>query len=157
MLKPGQCRGHERGVAALELMCVLPFMLVMISGVLELARMIEVKQVLTTAAREGGRQAAAGLITADQAEDVVREYLERAGMPASRAVVTVQNATMAARDPRDATQLDHLRIRVEMPFEDVRIAGLRILSNDETRVRVETTWLSLKDKPYPSPPEPPIE
>jgi Flp pilus assembly protein TadG len=63
-------RGHRRGIAAVELALLLPFLLMLLLGTWEVGRMLQIQQSLTNAAREGGRQASTGLLTNSQVEQV---------------------------------------------------------------------------------------
>src|SRR4051794_34205705 len=51
-------RSRRRGVAAVEFALVLPFLLLLLIGVWELGRMIQVQMILHNAARDGARLAA---------------------------------------------------------------------------------------------------
>src|SRR5262245_53357546 len=102
------------GVAAVELAVVLPFLVFLLLGVWEVGRMVEVKQLLVNAAREGGRQASTCNKTISQVQDDVVNYLIRNGIKSVKnSDVTVVNLTNASRnDPTTANQLDHYRVTV---------------------------------------------
>ena len=51
---------EERGSAAVEFAMVLPFLLVLLSGIIEFGRVLYYQQVLTNAARESSRASATG-------------------------------------------------------------------------------------------------
>ena len=53
-------RAPERGAAAVELAIILPLVLLLIGGIVDLGRLWFTKEVLTNAAREGARAAALG-------------------------------------------------------------------------------------------------
>jgi Flp pilus assembly protein TadG len=57
-----------------------PLLAMLMLGTWELGRMIQAAQVLSNAAREGGRQAAAGLKTRAEVRQFVVNYLQRAGI-----------------------------------------------------------------------------
>jgi Flp pilus assembly protein TadG len=86
---PGFARKHERGTASVELAFVLPLIMLGM-GLIQFGRYLEVKQLLTTAAREGGRQASTGLITNDQTKQVVKDLLTQAGIPTANLSVTIE-------------------------------------------------------------------
>jgi len=84
----------RRAAAAVEFACVLPFLLLLILGVWEVARMVQVVQIMTFAAREGARTASQGYILAvtgtytniqvsgstPSVADSVRYYCQGAGL-----------------------------------------------------------------------------
>src|SRR2546423_960882 len=104
-----RCIGQIRaGVAAVELAFILPILVLFVVGVWEVGRMVEVQQLLTNAAREGGRQASTGHVATPAVKDVVVRYLQQNGIAkVSVKDVTVTNMTDASRgDPTQANQLD---------------------------------------------------
>ncbi len=148
---------RRRGAATVELALVLPLLLTILAGTLEVSRLLEAKTVLSQAAREGGRQAAAGRLDEAGVEQVVRGYLQNAGLPVEHVTVTVINLSHPSLGIQDAEQLDSIRVSVSLPFEDLRLSSLRLVTDEATMVEAEATWFSLKDRPYPDFPEPPIE
>ena len=48
-------RRTRSGIAAVEMAAVLPAVLILLMGILEVGRLIEMQQVLTNATREGAR------------------------------------------------------------------------------------------------------
>lgn len=154
----GQSRARRRrGTATVELALVLPLLLTLLGGTLEVSRLLEARTVLSQAAREGGRQAAAGRLNEEGVRQVVRDYLQNAGLPIANATITVVNQTHPGLGVQDAEQLDSLRVSVSLPFEDLRLVSMRIVTSGSTQVQAGATWFSLKDRPYPEFPEPPIE
>src|SRR5687767_1210234 len=117
-----QPSNSRRGVAAVELAVVLPFLLLLLLGIWEVGRMVEVQQLLTNATREGGRQASTGVKTVAQVKDEVAQYLKQNGISKVAASdVTVTNLTDSTRaEPASAVQLDRFRISVSIPFNSVR-------------------------------------
>ena len=148
---------HRRGAAAVELAAVLPLVLTLLLGLWELGRTLEVQQGLAHAAREGGRQASAGQIGDVAVAQVVRDYLRNAGLPVQNVVVTVQNLTSPGTDSTYAAQLDQFRITIAIPFRDVRLLNIGLITNNSTTLTAQAILYSMKDKPYAAPPEPPIE
>src|SRR5947209_6013610 len=70
----------RRGTAAVELAVCLPFLMILLVGVWEVGRMVEVKQLMCNAVREGGRQAATGTQTTAQVKQYVVNYLNTNGI-----------------------------------------------------------------------------
>ena len=149
---------RRRGSASVEMAFALTFlMLPFLLGLWEVGRMVEVKQLLSNAAREGGRQAASGLLTNAQVTQVVVNYLQDAGLPTQNVQVTVADLTSPGTDAAVATQFDRMQVSVTMPFDDVRLSAPRLVTSSSTTLLGSSTWRSMKDKPYGSPPQPPIE
>jgi Flp pilus assembly protein TadG len=67
------------GASAVEFAVVLPVLLILLSGILDIGRRLQVTQILTNAAREGARHGAADAPIAD-VEKVVRRYLINQGL-----------------------------------------------------------------------------
>ena len=126
-----QTRNHDKarfGAAAVELAVVLPLLVTLLLGLWEVGRMIEVTQVLSNAAREGARLAANGNVTISQVNTHVQNYITNAGLNATGNTIQIQNLTKnptplptdPSADPLVADQLDHLRVKVTLPFSNVK-------------------------------------
>ena len=88
------------GVAAVELAICLPLVILLLMGVWEVGRMLEAQNLLSNAAREGGRQASTGLKDEEDIETAVVNYLVKNGIAGATADdVTVVNLTSAAARP----------------------------------------------------------
>ncbi len=138
----------RRGVAAVEFAVLLPLLLLLLLGVWEVGRMVEVQQLLTNAAREGGRQASTGIRTAAQVKDDVVRYLTQNGITSATASnVTVVNLTSAARsEPTQGEQLDQYRITVTIPFNSVRWILLNQITTAQN-LTASADWYSMRDIP----------
>lgn len=139
---------RRSGVAAVELAVCLPLLLLMLVGVWEVGRFVEVQQLLSNAVREGGRQASTGNKSLTEVKDYVVTYLKTNGITTvSASDVTFQNLTDSSRtDPRDAEQMDRLRVSVSVPANDVRwVAMTRI--TQMTHLTASSDWRSMKDIP----------
>jgi Flp pilus assembly protein TadG len=117
-------RNRRRGVVAVEAAVVLPMMIIMMFGMWEVGRLIQVNQIVMNAAREGGRFAAGGYvnstpITATMVTQAVRDYLSSAGLPAAAyngaQVTLICNASPTWANPSDALPLDQFRVQVVIP------------------------------------------
>jgi Flp pilus assembly protein TadG len=166
---PGQTR--RRGAAAVELAVVLPLILLLLTGIWEVGRMVEVQQILSNAAREGARQAATGQFTNAQVEQIVVQYLNVAGIPTTNVNTTgntgIQNITGSPQatmvtdltnpsyDVSNAQYLDQLQVTVQIPFQDVRWSVLSLITSSSTTMNATVKWYTMVDKPYPIPPDPP--
>src|SRR5262245_37262153 len=116
MRHSNKCQAR-RGVAAVELAVILPILVLFIVGVWEVGRMVEVQQLLTNAAREGGRQASIGNVDTQGVKDAVKRYLKQNGLSTvTDSDITVTNLTDASRaDPTQANQLDRFGVVVTIP------------------------------------------
>lgn len=140
-------RKKRRGVALVEFCIVLPLLLLLLIGMWEVGRVIQVQQSVQNAAREGGRQASTGKRTQSDVVQAVKEYLARAGYKTTNVTVTIANLTNAARsDPTSANQLDKFKIVVTMPFDDARLITQKWFTNGRV-LSASATWLSMKDIP----------
>jgi Flp pilus assembly protein TadG len=94
----------RQATAAVEMAVVLPFLLLVMFGVWEIGRLVHLTQIVSNAAREGGRLSAAGTLSASttsgtnptwQIQQAVGNYLQNAGfeIPSNGVVVTVTNLT----------------------------------------------------------------
>ena len=77
-LRPfGKSRTRERGVAAVEFVLILPIMLVMVFGVVDLGRLIQARLVIGNVSREGGSLASRGF----NSEVMLLGMLQASGTP----------------------------------------------------------------------------
>jgi Flp pilus assembly protein TadG len=139
----------RRGAAVVELAFVLPVMLVLMVGLWDLGQLIRGLQIVSIAAREGGRQAASGTKTTTQIENLVKLIMQQNGVNIANVVFAYTNATQSGVAPNSAAQNDALTVTVSMPFNDLRLGanlygkwriGPSILS-------IQTQWFSMRDVP----------
>ena len=147
MMRRNTRRAARRGVACVEFAAMLPFLLILLIGIWDVGRLVNVQQHMINAAREAGRQASTGARTVSQVQDTARNYLAREGMPTANVTVSVVNTTNALRfEPSTANQLDRFQIDVAMPFQDVRWVGLQWFTSGHT-LQARSVWLSNRDIP----------
>jgi Flp pilus assembly protein TadG len=72
----------RRGAATVEFAIVAPILFLLVFGMIEYGRALQVKQVLTNTAREGARHFADEGATAEDAEETVAVYLAKCGIDA---------------------------------------------------------------------------
>ena len=140
----------RRGIAAVELALVIPFVLALLLGVWEVGRLININQILSNAAREGARKSVTGQVSTAQVQQTVINYLNNAGLPTANAVVTVSDLTSPGTDPSNASQLDQIQVSVTMPFADVRWVALYLVTNSTTQLSGQAVWCCIKDQAYPT-------
>jgi Flp pilus assembly protein TadG len=126
---PKRCRiartsAKRRGTAVVEAAVIMPVVLVLLMGVWEVGRFIQITQILDNAAREGARVAAGGYVngvsvTVATVQQSVRDYLTSAGLPTaavSGAVISVNClASPSWTDPYSALPLDPFTVTVTIP------------------------------------------
>jgi Flp pilus assembly protein TadG len=160
-------RRNRSGAAVVELALVLPLIMILTIGTLEVGRLVEVQQVLSNGAREGARQASLGTLSSDQVALVVCQYLAEAGLPdytsTRNTVVNVEVAAAptyspwATADPTTANKLDGLRVTVTIPANDVKWSLLYLVTTPTTQIHAQAVWYSGKNQSYPAYTDPPVE
>lgn len=148
MMIPGKHGKQRPGVAAVEMAFLLPMMLVLLVGVWEVGRMVEVTQLLTNAAREGGRQASTGTKSAAQVKDTVVRYLQQNGITkvTAKDVKVISLPSGVDVEPTSAAQLDRFQVKVTVPFDSVRWAFLNQITSLKT-LTGSADWYSMRDIP----------
>jgi Flp pilus assembly protein TadG len=146
---------QRRGVAAVELAVILPFIMTLLLGLWEVGRMVEIQQILTNAAREGARQASTGNFTNTQIQTIVTQYLAAAGLPTANVVVTpVDNTTRG--DVGSANYLDQVQVTVSIPFNDVGWSLLPKFLPAGSNMTAKAVWIAVVDKSFGGFTQPPI-
>jgi Flp pilus assembly protein TadG len=126
-------RPDRRGTAMVELAVTLPMLFVLVFGVMEVGRALEVFQILTTAVREGARFGATdkqgfipeGESTNEKITADVINYLEASGIPSGFADVDIlsvpaSGGTAVPFDFEDpANHLQNFQVRVSIPYSAV--------------------------------------
>jgi Flp pilus assembly protein TadG len=128
---------------------VAPLIVTLLLGTWEMGRFVEVQQIVSDAAREGGRQASCGQMTNSQVAAAVSNYVKIAGLPISNLAVTVADLTHPGVDVSQATALDQLKVTVSLPFSDVRWTNLKLVTTDTTNVNASVVWYSALPVSYP--------
>lgn len=142
------------GTACVELAVVLPILVTLLLGIWEVGRMVEVTQIISNAAREGVRSAANGNVTATQVDTTVKNYLTAAGLNTTGYTVKVYNLTSnpnpaagaPSDDPNQAARLDHLRVYVTLPFNNVKWIFLDQLTSVNS-LSSQADWFVMRDEP----------
>ena len=129
---------------------MLPLALVMMLGTWEIGRMVECSQILSNAAREGGRAASNGQNTNSQVQQTVLNYLTNAGLPTSSATVTVTDLTTPGTDATAAAEFDQMQVSVSLPFKSVRWSAATLVTNNTTMLNATSVFYSTNNASYPS-------
>jgi Flp pilus assembly protein TadG len=162
MVAPSRFRGRRHGTAVVELAVLLTFLIpLLLFGLWEVGRMVEVSQILSNAAREGARQASTGQLTDTQVATVVKKYLQNEGLPTQNVVVHIDitqgygDQPPPDNNPANAFDLNSIQVRVDVPFQDVQWISGTFFSDSTTRLSGSAVWSSMKDMAYPVPTPPP--
>lgn len=148
MIRRMPARPRRAAHAAVELAVCLPLLLIMLVGVWEVGRLVEVQQLLCNAVREGGRQASTGNKDLASVQQYVVNYLNTNGISkVSKTDVTFTNLTDTTRkDPTDAEQLDQLRVSVTVPADNVRWVLLKSVTGVQN-LTASADWFCMRDVP----------
>jgi Flp pilus assembly protein TadG len=146
----------RRAMVAVEAAFVLPVLLVLMLGVWEVGRLIQVDQIIVNSAREGARLAAGGYVngtpvTVAMVQQAVKDYMTSAGLPAAAVsgaqVNLVCQASPSWTDPSAALPLDKFQINVVIPagaaFNSLRWTPAKVTS--VTQMSVTVNWESLNN------------
>jgi len=163
--------GRRRAVAAVEFAFCVPLLLLLLVGIWELGRIINVQITLNNAARDGARLGAqANIITAageytrikfntgtPNIEGAVRAYLQAAGITNLTGLVIefqfVEPATAGgatptstAADPYTGVKNQRFRVKVSIPYDNVRWTSLSLIN--PTTLTAEAYWQCFVDDPF---------
>ena len=142
------CRRH--GIAAIEFAVVLPFILILLVGIWEVGRMIEVHQIMQNAVREGARKASTGLYTNTEVTQAVKDYVRYAGLNSANV-----NVDVSPSDVTQTHQFDPIIVNADVPYTDVRWVLLaEFFANGNSKIRGKSIWLSGVDQPTDFPLDP---
>jgi Flp pilus assembly protein TadG len=110
--KSSTAQQNRRGVAAVEMAFVSPMLVLMILGIVEFGRMSMVQQTITTAAREGARQAIVDGSSQSDVDATVNSYLAPADINSAEVSISSDlNGTVLHGAPVSVT--------VSVAFSDV--------------------------------------
>jgi Flp pilus assembly protein TadG len=134
--------------AAVELAVCLPMLLIVLTGIWEVGRMVQVQNVVWNAAREGGRQAAAGLSSNATVVQFMVNYLNANGLTGvTTSMVTLTNVTSSARsNPNAANQMDQFQVNITVPYSTIQWSTVAQITPTQT-LTASTTWYSMLDNP----------
>jgi Flp pilus assembly protein TadG len=146
----------RRGVAAVEFAVLLPLIMMLLMGIIEVGRLIEMQQVLSNAVREGARQAATAQLTNDQVKTVVTQYVAAAGFSTTKLNVTVQDLTHTGNDVSNAVYLDQVQVSLSYPYSNISWSMIGWVLPNSFTMYSQATWMTMVDKAFPDFPDPPI-
>ena len=147
---------HPRASASVEFALLLPIFVTMLVGIWEVARLVQLQEILTSAAREGGRQAATGTAADTAVQTAVYNHLntegiqvtDAGGSPLTGVVVTVTNNTEAGVDAANAAKLDSLTVSVTIPFSLVQWSTLNRFVTSNSTISASAVWYSMNNAAF---------
>ena len=131
-------RGHRtwsrRGQAAVEFALVLPFLLIMLVGIIEFGRAWNEHQVITDAAREAARKGAIadGTVTEAMIIQTATDAMERAGINTDSAVVVADNWDGDPNEP--------ITVSIDLPYRFTFFGPLVKWATGQSRIVLQTSF-----------------
>ena len=135
-------RDHQRrrGAAMLELALVLPILLLLILGIIEMGRVMMLNQVTTNACREASRRAIIPGMTHVKVVSIVNSYLDAGGVSSTNRQVSVLDSAGNPTTVEQVQSHEAITIEVQVPYADntwgfTSIMGTRSLVSRSTMRR----------------------
>ena len=112
---------------AVECALVLPFLMMLVLGIIECGQVMSAEEVITNATREGARLASLGGSTmgtststgSNEVNYRVRSSLDAGGVASSQATITITDLTGAVSDLPQANTGDEIQVSVSVPFSKI--------------------------------------
>lgn len=161
---------RRRGVAAVEAVFVLPLLLLLMIGIWELGRIIQVQIILHNAARDAARLAAQANIVnttgtytqikystgTPNVDGAIRAYLKAnkitdlTGLDIQlqfvESVTGGASTTPTQADPYLGAKNQRFRVRISLPYDNVRWTTLSVINVNT--LTAEVYWQNLSDDPF---------
>jgi Flp pilus assembly protein TadG len=162
---------NRRGVAAVEFAVVLPLLMLLLIGIWELGRIIQVQMILNNAARDGARLGAqANIVTSSGAYTqiqyssgtpnivgAIQAYLTAAGITNQTGLVIQfqfidpgsgggSPPASTTADPYTGIKNQRFMVSVTIPYANVRWTTLSLIN--PTNLTATTYWECLVDDPF---------
>lgn len=150
---------RRRGAAIVELSVMLPLFVIILIGMWDVGRLIQLAQIVANSAREAGRQASTGKYTNAQVAEVVRTYLQASGLRITHPVTNSPNVTVSVYNLTrggevtmpPSEQNDNLFIHVSYPFVNNRWNVMNRFLPDSAALTYTYIWRNLADIPIDVP------
>ena len=131
---------------------VAPFILLILVGLLEVGRLVQVNAIVCNAAREGARKASTGANTFADVQSTVANYLTNAGITNQTGLtVTVYDVSQGNSGPQfnpsQAISLDQLQVTVTLPYANIQLT--QFPNAPSTLISGQAVWFSNQNKAYP--------
>ncbi len=151
------------GVAAVEMAVLTPLLIILVVGVWEIGRLIQLQQIMNAAARDGARLASQAEIinqsganiqidlstSTPNVTDTIKQYLQAAGInDLTGLTITFEflNGDTTLTQPYQGTKNQRFRIRVSMPYDNLRWTNLTLIS--PSTIGGECVWQMMVDDPF---------
>lgn len=140
-------RRSRRGAVVVEFALIVPLVMLLLAGIWEIGRMINVHHLLHNACREAGRQAASGKLGVSDVQQVVLDYLDQAGISTTgMALPVIENITDSNRpDPTEAEQMDQFRVTATLPVAAFEWSPVHLFTSQTGSLTVSVDWYSMRD------------
>jgi Flp pilus assembly protein TadG len=152
---------QRRASASVELAVLAPVLLVLLFGIWEIGRLVQIQQVVDNAAREGARQAARGDLTSAQVQTAITQYLADAGVDTTGITFTYVDSSgspsVTRTSPIDvpnpsidvinANPSDQIHVAVNVPYKNVRWLAINLFLTDTTMMTATADWYCMKNQP----------
>jgi Flp pilus assembly protein TadG len=156
-------RTRRNGVAAVELAVLTPLLIILVVGVWEIGRLIQLQQIMNAAARDGARLASQAYIVSStgtntqidlstsspNVTDTIKQYLLAAGInDLTGLTITFEFLTgdTTLTQPYQGVKNQRFRIRVTMPYDNLRWTNLTLIS--PSTIGGECVWQMMTDDPF---------
>lgn len=153
----------RRGTATVELAFMMPFLLLMIVGVWELGRLIQMQQVMYNAARAGARIASQANIVnttgaftqiavssgSPSVQEAIVQNLKGAGITNLTGLqITFQylNGDTSLTDPYQGSKNQQFSVTISMPYSNVSWTSLGLIN--PTSIGATCIWQIMVDDPF---------
>jgi Flp pilus assembly protein TadG len=156
----------RRGLAAVEMAACLPLIMLLLMGTWEIARLVQVYQVVANAAREGARIAAQGQIinltgaytqicktgSTPNVTDTVKNYVAKANINTTGLNVQFTfldsggNPVGNPSEPWQGVKGQRFAVTVTLPYSSFRLNSINYFNVSQVQTTVD--WVSLKDDPF---------
>ena len=110
--------GNRKGQALAEMALILPVLLLLVFGMIEMSNAWRTFQIVTNSAREGARVAILTTSDVPEIQERIVQAIERGGLDSGLASLTIQcfEANGDAAGAACTTSGQEARVRVEYPF-----------------------------------------
>ena len=109
-------RKRSRGVAMLELAIVLPILIMLLLGIIEMGRVMMLNNVSTNAVREASRRAIRQGMTNAEVLSTVNGYLDAGGVSQTGRQVYIRNSAGASVDLTTIKSHQMVSVEVQLPY-----------------------------------------
>lgn len=158
MLRKPNLSRQRRGIAVIECAILAPLLIILLFGIWEVGRLIQIGQLVANAAREGARQASSAKYNINQVRQATFEYLKNSRVPlhdtlnSSTVTLATTNITITVTnldgtETLDADQFDRMEVVVTVPLRNFRWLASNQFAGTATSFTSRASFLCLKDNP----------